>query len=217
MIYMLGTNDCAKNGQNTVNANGTGSENAITVQEYKNRYKELIRKIHDNNENTRIVLRVPCEMFNYGQRKDTYHSFFAAIPEVATEIKTEITDLKIAVVDHLADWNYYHDNVRNDNLVNIAFTDSDTLNCGWFVDGLHPSGRGNVEMFQQIIKELNMYKADSELANFSYVLSDWKDTSSIKATATQKEDQASLPMSQLSSYTNGLRDVTLTLIAPDGT
>ena len=72
-------------------------------------------------------------------------------------------------------------------------------------------------MFQQIIKELNMYKADSEVANFSYVLSDWTDTSSIKATATQKKDQASLPMSQLSSYTNGLRDVTLTLIDPDGT
>ena len=216
-VIMLGTNDCAKNGQNTVNANGTGSDNAITVQEFKDRYKELIRKIHDNNENTRIVLRVPCEMINYGQRKDTYHSFFAAIPEVASEIKTEIPDLKIAVVDHLADWNYYHDNVRNDNLANIEFSDTATLSCGWFVDGLHPSGRGNVEMFQQIIKELNIYKADSELANFSYVLSDWKDTSSIKATATQKEDQASLPMSQLSSYTNGLRDVTLTLIAPDGT
>ena len=135
-VIMLGTNDCAKNGQNTVNANGTGSENAITVQEFKDRYKELIRKIHDNNENTRIVLRVPCEMQEnrYSNRKDTYHSFFAAIPEVASEIKTAIPDLKIAVVDHLADWNYYHDNVRNDNLVDIAFTDSNTLNCGWFVD-----------------------------------------------------------------------------------
>lgn len=216
-VIMLGTNDCALNGENTVNATGSTTNGAITVDEYKNRYKTLIRKIHDNNANTRIVLRVPCEMIKYGQRQNTYHSFFAAIPEVAAEIKTEIPDLKIAVVDHLADWNYYHDNVRNDNLANIKFSDTETLSCGWFADGLHPNGRGNVEMFQQIIKELNMYKADSELANFSYVLSDWTDTSSIKATATQKYDRVSLPVSQLSSYTNGLRDVTLTLIDPDGT
>ena len=48
------------------------------------------------------------------------------------------------------------------------------------------NGRGNIAMFQQIIKELNLYQANSELANFSYALSDWTDASNIKVVAEQK-------------------------------
>ena len=83
-------------------------------------------------------------------------------------MKTEIPGLEIAVVNHLENWNNYHDTVRNDNLSNPNYADADSLNCGWFSpDGLHPNGRGNIAMFQQIIKELNLYQANSELANFS--------------------------------------------------
>ena len=217
-VIMLGTNDCAKNGENNVAATGSTSNGAISVTEFKNRYKTLIREIHKNNANTRIVLRVPCAMINYGQRQETFEAFFASIPEVAKEMKTEIPGLEIAVVNHLENWNNYHDTVRNDNLSNPNYADADNLNCGWFSpDGLHPNGRGNIAMFQQIIKELNLYQANSELANFSYALSDWTDASNIKVVAEQKDDQASLAMNQFASYTNGLRDVTLTLTAQNGT
>lgn len=217
-VIMLGTNDCAKNGENNVAATGSTSNGAISVTEFKNRYKTLIREIHKNNANTRIVLRVPCAMINYGQRQETFEAFFASIPEVAKEMKTEIPGLEIAVVNHLENWNNYHDTVRNDNLSNPNYADADSLNCGWFSpDGLHPNGRGNIAMFQQIIKELNLYQANSELANFSYALSDWTDASNIKVVAEQKDDQASLAMNQFASYTNGLRDVTLTLTAQNGT
>ena len=217
-VIMLGTNDCAKNGENNVAATGSTSNGAISVTEFKNRYKTLIREIHKNNANTRIVLRVPCAMINYGQRQETFEAFFASIPEVAKEMKTEIPGLEIAVVNHLENWNNYHDTVRNDNLSNPNYADADSLNCGWFSpDGLHPNGRGNIAMFQQIIKELNLYQANSELANFSYALSDWTDASNIKVVAEQKDDQASLAMNQFASYTNGLRDVTLTLTTQNGT
>lgn len=217
-VIMLGTNDCAKNGENNVAATGSTSNGAISVTEFKNRYKTLIREIHKNNANTRIVLRVPCAMINYGQRQETFEAFFASIPEVAKEMKTEIPGLEIAVVNHLENWNNYHDTVRNDNLSNPNYADAASLNCGWFSpDGLHPNGRGNIAMFQQIIKELNLYQANSELANFSYALSDWTDASNIKVVAEQKDDQASLAMNQFASYTNGLRDVTLTLTAQNGT
>ena len=204
-VIMLGTNDCAKNGENNVAATGSTSNGAISVTEFKNRYKTLIREIHKNNANTRIVLRVPCAMINYGQRQETFEAFFASIPEVAKEMKTEIPGLEIAVVNHLENWNNYHDTVRNDNLSNPNYADADSLNCGWFSpDGLHPNGRGNIAMFQQIIKELNLYQANSELANFSYALSDWTDASNIKVVAEQKDDQASLAMNQFASYTNGV-------------
>ena len=217
-VIMLGTNDCAKNGENNVAATGSTSNGAISVTEFKNRYKTLIREIHKNNANTRIVLRVPCAMINYGQRQETFEAFFASIPEVAKEMKTEIPGLEIAVVNHLENWNNYHDTVRNDNLSNPNYADADSLNCGWVSpDGLHPNGRGNIAMFQQIIKELNLYQANSELANFSYALSDWTDASNIKVVAEQKDDQASLAMNQFASYTNGLRDVTLTLTTQNGT
>ncbi len=100
-VIMLGTNDCAKNGENNVATTGSSSNGAISVTEFKNRYKTLIREIHKNNANTRIVLRVPCAMINYGQRQETFEAFFASIPEVAKEMKTEIPGLEIAVVNHL--------------------------------------------------------------------------------------------------------------------
>ena len=102
-------------------------------------------------------------------------------------MKTEIPGLEIAVVNHLENWNNYHDTVRNDNLSNPNYADADSLNCGWFSpDGLHPNGRGNIAMFQQIIKELNLYQANSELANFSYALSDWTDAPISKSLQSRK-------------------------------
>ena len=166
---MLGTNDCAQNGENNVAATGSTSNGADQRTEFKNRYKTLIREIHKTMPIPALFC-VPCAMINYGQRQEISKAFFASIPEVAKEMKTEIPGLEIAVVNHLENWNNYHDTVRNDNLSNPNYADADSLNCGWFSpDGLHPNGRGNIAMFQQIIKELNLYQANSELANFSFM------------------------------------------------
>ena len=41
-VIMLGTNDCAKNGENNVAATGSTSNGAISVTEFKNRYKTIL-------------------------------------------------------------------------------------------------------------------------------------------------------------------------------
>ena len=45
VMIMLGTNDTSVRGENTVAANGNASTNGITVEQFKDRYKELVRKI----------------------------------------------------------------------------------------------------------------------------------------------------------------------------
>lgn len=202
VLIMLGTNDVSYNGENTV-TNGTAARGAITVQQFKDRYKELVRKVHENNADTSIVLRVPSEMI-VDQAHSGYEEKFASIYDVADEMKEEIPGLNITVVDHRKEWLDYRENVRNDNI-------SMTEKYGWLVDIVHPNGRGNLSMFQQIIKELGLYVNTSELANYRYELNDWTGTSEIAAPVTQRGTRAQFLMGALSGYPNGLKEVTVTL------
>lgn len=204
VMIMLGTNDVSYRGENVV-TNGSASQKGITVQEYKDRYKELVRKIHENNPKSSVVLRVPSEMIVDGPHTG-YEEKFASIYEVAEEMKEEFSDLNIAVVNHRQEWLNYKENVRNDNI-------STTGTCGWLVDNVHPNGRGNLSMFQQIIKELGLYVPTSELANYQYELDAWTDNSAISAPVTQRGREALFEMDALSKYTNELKNVTLTLTA----
>lgn len=204
VMIMLGTNDVSYNGQNTV-TNGNASQNAITVEQFKDRYKELVRKIHETNSDASVVLRVPCEMIVDDAHKG-YVEKFDAIYDVAEEMRAEISGLNIAVVNHRQEWLDYQANVRNDNIViGGAY--------GWLTDNVHPHGRGNISMFQQLIKELGLYVNTSELANYAYELNAWTDTSGLAAPVTQRGSRASFAMSALSGYANGLRNVTLTFTA----
>lgn len=205
VMIMLGTNDTSVRGENTVAANGNASTNGITVEQFKDRYKELVRKIHENNAESSVVLRVPCEMIGDSAHSG-YEAKFEAIYDVASEMREEIPGLNIVVVNHRQEWLDYRNNVRNDNI-------SRTGAYGWLVDNVHPNGRGNMSMFQQIIRELGMYVPTSELANYEYALADWTGTSGIAAEVTRREARASFDMSALSGYTNGLKNVTLTLTA----
>lgn len=207
VMVMLGTNDVSYNGENTV-TNGVGSRNGITAEEFKERYKQLVQKIYDNNADSSIVLRVPCEML-VDDAHSGYEDKFAAIYDVAEEMRQEIAGLNITVVDHRQEWLDYKNNVRNDNIVRGT-------TYGWLVDIVHPNGRGNMSMFQQIIKELGLYVNTSEMANYQYALDSWTGTDAAKAPVTQKATRASFAMSALSGYANGLKNVTLTLAA-DGT
>lgn len=106
---------------------------------------------------------------------------FAAIHEVATEMKQEISGLNIVVVDHRQEWLDYKANVRNDNIAKGT-------TYGWLVDNVHPNGRGNMSMFQQIIKELGLYVPTSEMANYEYALDAWTGTSTIARTCDSERD-----------------------------
>lgn len=217
VLVMLGTNDCATNGENTANQ-GSSSRGPITVEQYKERYKQLVRKIHENNEESSVVLRVPCAMSDSifpGQNRSNYEEYFKAIPAVAQEMKAEIPDLNIAVVDHLAYWRDYRDNVRNDNIT--ANAAGNYGGSGWLVpDGIHPNGRGQTAMFQQIVRELGLYQPTSEMANYQYALSDWTDSSQVAAPVIQKESRAYFDMGALKSYENKVKNVTVTLTGEDG-
>lgn len=204
VMIMLGTNDTSYNGQNTV-TNGSASTGAITVDQFKERYKQLVRKIHENNADSSIVLRVPCEMIVDGPHSG-YEEKFAAIYDVADEMRTEIAGLNITVVNHRQEWLDYQANVRNDNIAKGT-------TYGWLVDNVHPNGRGNMSMFQQIIKELGLYVNTSEMANYEYALDAWTGSSAIAAPVTQRAARASFDMGALSGYTNGLTNVTVTLTA----
>lgn len=210
VMVMLGTNDVSYNGENTV-TNGSTSRGAITVQQYKDRYKELVRKIHETNADASIVLRIPCEMIVDGPHAG-YEEKFASIYDVASEMKEEIDGLNIAVVNHKQEWNDYTANVRNDNLSK----DWTNGNYGWLVDNVHPNGRGNLSMFQQIIKELGLYVNTSELANYQYAANEWTGNSSIGAPVSQRLSRAVFDMGSLSGYANQLKSVTLTLASEGG-
>lgn len=208
VMIMLGTNDTSNAGENTVNEDGSTSQGSITVEEFVNRYKELIRKIYETNPDAAVVLRVPCDMAGQLVAHEGYEEKFAAIEQVAEAMREE-TGMDITVVNHLEGWRDYRDHVRNDNIRNSGY--------GWLVnDGIHPNGRGNLAMFQQIIKELGLYVPTSELANYQYELSEWTDVSAIEAPVTQKGSRGSFAMSALSGYANGLRNVTLTLTEEGG-
>lgn len=214
VMVMLGTNDTYDNGENIVTEAGKGERKQIDAEEYKKRYKNLVEEIYQTNPKANIVLRVPCDMLGQwiGRHPD-FEKAFEKIYDVASEKKEEHPELNITVVNHLEEWRNYRDNVRNDNL-----TTSGTYS--WMknekADGLHPNGRGNLAMFQQIIKELGLYVPTSELANYQYNLDDWTGTSEMTAPVVQKTGQktssASFEMNALSGYTNGLKNATLTLI-----
>lgn len=202
VMIMLGTNDVSYRGENIVTG-GTASMGAITVDQFKDRYKELVRKIYENNAETSVVLRIPCEML-VDEPHSGYEEKFDAIYEVADEMQDEIPDLNIAVVNHRQEWLDYSSNVRNDN---IAKTGA----YGWLVDNVHPNGRGNLSMFQQMIKELGLYVSTSELANYRYALDEWSGSSDIEAPVIQRGTRAQFSMNALSGYAAGIKDVTLTL------
>ena len=204
VMIMLGTNDVSYNAENTV-TNGTAVRGSITVEQFKDRYKELVRKIYENNADTSIVLRIPCEMI-VDEPHSGYEEKFNAIYDVADEMQDELPGLNIAVVNHRQEWLDYSSNVRNDNI-------SRTEKYGWLVDIVHPNGRGNLSMFQQIIKELGLYVNTSELANYQYELGDWTGTSEIAAPVTWRGTRAQLSMDALSAYADGLKSVTVTLTA----
>lgn len=205
VMIMLGTNDSSSAGENTVNGFGSTSQNSISVEEYVERYKRLVEKIYETNPDAAVVLRVPCDMTGQLEAHRGYEIKFAAIDQVAEEMREE-TGMDITVVNHLRGWRDYRDNVRNDNIGSSRY--------GWLVgDGVHPNGRGNLAMFQQIIKELGLYVPTSELANYQYELSEWTGDFAIEAPVTQKGSRASFEMEALSGYANGLRKVTLTLTA----
>lgn len=209
VMIMLGTNDTSVRGENTVTGPGTARLHGITVEQYAERYKELIRAAHQTNPDVSIVLRVPCDMAGQLDAHSGFEDKFNEIKNIAADMRAEISGLNIAVVNHLEYWRYYKNNVRNDNVTTSGY--------GWLVsDGIHPNGRGNLAMFQQIIRDLGLYVPTSELANFQYALSDWTDTSAIAAPVAQKGSRASFAMSALSGYANGLRNVTLTLTEADG-
>ena len=212
VFVMLGTNDVSVNGENTVTDAGSAVKGGITPEQYKERYKTLVGEIYETNPNASVVLRVPCEMKNAGQGNppfpahDGYEEKFAKIYEVAEEMREEHPGFNVTVVNHLKEWRDYRDNVRNDNIMTSGY--------GWLVaDGVHPNGRGNLSMFQQLMKELGLYVHTSELVNYQYELSDWTDTSDLEVTVTQRGSRASVRMNALSGYTNGLKNVTLTLTA----
>lgn len=204
VMIMLGTNDSSSRGENVV-SNGSPSMKKITADEYKERYRVLVEKVFENNPKTSIVLRVPCEMIVDNDHKG-YEDLFDAIYEVADEERAEHPDLNIIVVNHRQEWLDYQNNVRNDNV-------SRTGTYGWLVDLVHPNGRGNLSMVQQIVRELGIYVNTSELANYQYALNDWSDTSAIEVPVTQRGSRAGIAMSGLSGYTNKLKNVTLTLTA----
>lgn len=209
VMIMLGTNDTSVRGENTVTGPESATLHGITVEQYAERYKELIREAHKTNPDVSIVLRVPCDMAGQLDAHSGFEDKFAEIANIAADMRKEIDGLNIAVVNHLQYWRYYRDNVRNDNITTSGY--------GWLVsDGIHPNGRGNLAMFQQIIKELGLYVPASELANYQYELSEWTDTSAMEAPVTQKGSRAAFAMGALSDYANGLRNVTLTLTEADG-
>ena len=208
VMIMLGTNDTSYNGENTVADNGTASKTGITVQQFKDRYKELVRAVHRNNANTSIVLRVPCEMIVDGPHSG-YEEKFNSIHEVAEEMRQEISGLNITVVDHMKNWRDYSSNVRNDNIAKGT-------TYGWMVDNVHPNGRGNLAMFQQIIRELGLYVNVSDLANYQYALDGWTGTSDITVPVTQRAVSASFAMNALAGYSNSLKEVTLTFTDTKG-
>ena len=218
VMVMLGTNDTYDNGENVVAEDGTGQRKQIDAAEYKKRYKNLVEEIYQTNPDASIVLRVPCDMLGqWVGRHPDFEVAFEKIYEVASEKKAEHPELNITVVNHLKEWRNYRDNVRNDNLTTSG-------EYSWMKnpnnDDLHPNGRGNMAMFQQIIKEIGIYVPTSELANYQYNLDDWTGTSGITAPVVQKIGQkassASFEMSALSGYTNGLKNVTLTLTDESG-
>lgn len=209
VMIMLGTNDTSVRGENTVTGTESATLHGISVEDYAKRYKDLIREAHKTNPDVSIVLRVPCDMAGQLDAHKGFEDKFAEIANIAADMRKEIDGLNIAVVNHLQYWRYYRDNVRNDNITTSGY--------GWLVsDGIHPNGRGNLAMFQQIIKELGLYVPTSELANYQYELSEWTDTSAMEAPVTQKGSRAAFAMGTLSDYANGLRNVTLTLTEADG-
>lgn len=230
VMIMLGTNDVSYNGENAVSEEGAASKASLTVEEYKERYKTLVRKIYENNNESSIVLRVPSEMILlHGDAHTGYQPKFAAIYDVASEMRAEIPGLNIAVVNHRQAWNDYKNNVRNDNIAKTG------AYC-WLVDNVHPNGRGNIFMFQQIIKELGLYNPTSAIANYKFVLNDWAESNSTEVSVTQRGRKASFAMSEVSAYADnvkatreeveddeyglndreGLMDVTLTLTDETG-
>lgn len=207
VMIMLGTNDTSVNGQNTVTGIAQASTGKITVEDYISRYKILVRKVYETNPDASVVLRVPCEMVSQLEAHSGYADYFQGIYTVAEDMRTEISGANITVVNHLQEWRRYRDNVRNDSLT------GSTANKWLVGDGIHPNGRGNLSMFQQIIKELGIYESTSEIANYQYSLSGWTGSSAITAAVTQRSGRASVPMSALSGYASGLKTVTLTLSA----
>lgn len=213
VMIMIGTNDTSVNGENIVNGFENTAKGSITVAQYADRYKELIREIYETNPDASVVLRVPCDMAGQLQAHAGFEDKFAEIKNIAADMREEIEGLNIAVVDHLQGWRDYRDTVRNDNIA-ISGTYSWLANRN--NDGIHPNGRGNLAMFQQIIKELGLYVPTSELANYQYILDAWTDTSAIAAPVVQEGRSANFAMSALSGYTNGLRNVTLILTEESG-
>lgn len=210
VMIMLGTNDVSYNGENQV-TNGVAQKMGITAEQYKERYKELVRKVNETNEDASIVLRVPCEMIlPEGDAHTGYEEKFAQIYEVASDMKKEIPGLNIVVVDHRQEWLDYQANVRNDNIMHINQNPYGWLASG---DNVHPNGRGNISMFQQLIRELGLYVNTSEIANFQYSLNEWTDASGMGAPVILRGSRAEFEMNHLSGYANGLKNVTLTLSA----
>lgn len=210
VMIMLGTNDVSTRGENQV-VNGVGQTMGITAEEYKERYKELVRKVNETNEDASIVLRVPCEMIlPQGDAHTGYEEKFEQIYEVAKDMKKEIPGLNIVVVNHRQEWLDYQANVRNDNMMHINQNPYGWLAAG---DNVHPNGRGNISMFQQIIRELGLYVNTSEMANYQYNLNEWADASEMNAPVSLRGSRALFEMNELSGYANGLKNVTLTLSA----
>lgn len=210
VMIMIGTNDCASSGnQNAVTADGQASNAIISVEEFQNRYENMIKAIHELNTDASVVVRVPCEMRPTSNRTD-YKKYFDGLNETWLEkVRADIPGMNITLVNHYTAWNEYKDNVRNDNISSNTYS--------WLLnDGVHPNGRGNVAMVQQIIRELGLYEPTSELANYAYALSDWTGTSTIAAPVTSRKTEATFAMSALSGYTNKLKEVTLTMTDDDG-
>jgi hypothetical protein len=113
-----------------------------------------------------------------------YEEKFAEIENIAADMREEISGLNIAVVNHLQGWRKYRSTVRDDN---IATSGTYSWLANRNGDGVHPNGRGNLAMFQQIIKELGLYVPTSELANYQYELSEWTDTSEIEAPVVMRQ------------------------------
>lgn len=202
VFVMLGTNDSSVNGERAEGGKG------FTVQEYKDYYKELARNVYQKNQDSYMILRVPCDM-TVDAAHSKYKEFFASIYDVEKEMKAEIPEMKIAVIDHMQDWIDYSEHVRND------FMSTASANT-WMVDSVHPNGRGNMRMFQQILKETGLYRNDSRISNYQFKFGSWTENSKIAADTVCDAFTAELSMSQLSAYTNGLTEVTLKLQSKKG-
>lgn len=203
VFVMLGTNDASTRGEILPGDPRDGS-----VESFKLRYLDLIQNIYQHRKDTKVVLRVPCEMIPDDARSN-YKAYFDAIDDVAEQARQTCPGMEICVVDHKAAWNKYTENVRNDNLA--YGTD-----YGWLKDNVHPNGRGNMAMFQQLVRELGIYRPTSDIANYQFALDAWEKESEIRVTVVRNETDAAFDMDGLTGYADGLKTVTVALTDDTG-